>query len=131
MRFLSKTKDGGQESTVDAYFLFEIKWLCSIAVLRFNKGSRANFHSHAFNALTWFIKGKMTEHFLEDKCVKYKRSLFPKLTKKEVMHKVVAEEVSWCLTFRGPWQKTWKEYDTVSGKYITLTHGRKIIPSGE
>ena len=62
MRFFSKVKDGGPESTVDAYFLIEIKNWFSIALLKLHKCSRENYHSHAFNALTWFIKGDMVEH---------------------------------------------------------------------
>ena len=65
MRILQKTKDGGKESTVDAYFLIELKGWFSVALLKFNKGSRVNYHSHAFDALTWFIKGDMVEFFLD------------------------------------------------------------------
>ena len=130
MRIFEKTKDGGELSTVDAYFLIELKGLFSIALLKFNKGSRVNYHSHAFNALTWFIKGDMTEHVLGGIVRKYKRSLIPKLTGKSVMHKVVAKETSWCLTIRGKWDKTWEEYDPTTKKYITLeSGGRKVVSS--
>ena len=55
MRALSKTKDGGPKSSV------EIKSIGSIALLKFNKGGRKEFHTHAFNALTWFIAGSLKE----------------------------------------------------------------------
>ena len=61
MRALSKTKDGGPKSSVEAYFLFEIKSIGSIALLKFNKGGRKEFHTHAFNALTWFIASSLKE----------------------------------------------------------------------
>ena len=127
MRLFSKVKDGGKESTVDAFFLFEIKWLGSIALLRFNKGSRTNYHSHAFNALTWFIKGDMTEHDINGDTLEYKSSLLPKLTKKDKFHKVVAEKTSWCFTIRGRWDNSWKEFNPTTEEYLTLTHGRDII----
>lgn len=127
MRFFSKTKDGGKDSTVDAYFLFEIKGFISVALLRFNKGSRNNFHSHAFNALTWFIRGDMREVLLCGQEKKYKRSLLPKITKKECMHKVVAEEVSWCFTVRGKWEDKWQEVDPKTGATITLGNGREVL----
>lgn len=126
MRLLQKTKDGGKDSTVDAYFLIEIKSLFSIALLRFNEGSRNNYHSHAFNALTWFLAGEMNEKFLTGESIKYKRSLLPKVTKRSVLHKVVAKRESWALTIRGPWDKYWKEV-TPENKEITLTHGRKEV----
>ena len=127
MRFFNKTKDGGKDSTVDAFFLFEIKWLCSIALLRFNKGSRVNFHSHAFNAFTWFLKGDMTEHDMDGTTKKYSRRLLPKVTKREKFHKVIAERDSWCFTIRGAWQKEWSEYDPDTNETIILTHGRHEV----
>lgn len=131
MRFLQKTKDGGKESTVDAYFLIEIKGLFSIALLKFNKGSRANYHSHAFDALTWFIKGDMEEHRLYDNGTvtvkKYKQSIFPKITKRNNMHKVFANKTSWCFTIRGRWEKEWQEINPTTNMRETLTHGRKVV----
>lgn len=134
MKILKKCKDGGPESTVDAYVLLECKSLFSVILLRFDKGSRENYHSHAFNALTWFIKGEM----YEDRVVpykhiktKYKRSWLPKVTKRDNLHKVFAKEVSWCFTLRGPWSKTWIEYNEKSNKEITLTNGRQILETKE
>lgn len=126
MRFFEKAKDGGAHSNVDAYFLIEIKSLFSIALLKFNKGTRENFHNHAFNAWTWFIKGDLVEETPISRPKNYRRSLLPKVTKKENMHRVIALKDSWAITLRGPWSRTWKEL-TPQGKTITLTHGRKVI----
>lgn len=125
MRFFSKTKDGGPESPVDAFFLFEIKPICSIALLRFNTGSREAFHTHAFNALTWFLFGDMIEERIDGTTKSYKRSLIPKITRRDNNHRVLANRTSWCLTIRGPWKNTWTE-DTEKATTI-LTHGRKIV----
>lgn len=135
MRILSKAPDGGENSGVTAYFLIEIKGLFSVALLRFNKGSRDAYHSHAFNALTWWLRGSVTEETLiEDAChfrllPWYKKdftpSLKPKFTPKRLIHKIVAKETTWALTFRGPWDNTWKEVRP-EGE-VTLTHGRKEI----
>lgn len=128
MRFLSKTKDGGPDSPVDAYFLFEIKWLCSIALLKFNKGGREEFHNHAFHAMTWFLKGDLLEQDIDLSFKQYERSWSPKITKKSKLHRVKALRDSWCLTVRGPWENTWYEY--CDGEKTTFTYGRKIV-SGE
>lgn len=130
MRIFQKTKDGGDESTVDAYFFCEFKGLFSIALLKFNKGSRNNFHSHAFHALTWFLKGDMEEHrILNNEQVKrkYKRSFLPKLTKRDNLHKVIANKTSWCFTIRGKWQKEWKEVNLQTDEMFTLSNGRKVV----
>ena len=125
MKILKWAKDGGPESPVDAFFVVEIKSLFSIAVLRFNYGSREAFHTHTFNALTWFIRGDLVEQDVNGDYYVYKRSILPKITRRSKNHRVIAVETSWCFTLRGPWSKTWTE--TKDGKSIVLTHGRKRV----
>lgn len=126
-KILSKSPDGGKDSGVTAYFLIEWKPLFSIAILHFKIGSREAFHSHAFHALTWWLKGKVTEvkaiSLSPDKV--YTPSLIPKFTSRSNFHKVVAHKDTWALTIRGPWKDTWEEYK--GGNLITLTHGRKEV----
>ena len=126
MRLFEKAKDGGPESPVDAYFLCEFKGLFSIALLKFNIGSRVAFHTHAFNAWTWFLKGEMKEQVTEGEAYGYwySRSLTPKYTPKSRMHRVKAYKDSWCITIRGPWSKYWIEYNPITKTYTTFTHGR-------
>lgn len=123
MRIFQKAKDGGPKSPVDAYFLCEFKGLFSIALLKFNQGTREVFHTHAFDAWTWFLDGNMFERNYNGGMHFYKRGFFPKVTRKEHNHKVHALRDSWCLTLRGPWSDTWTETNKY-GETITLTHGR-------
>jgi hypothetical protein len=125
MKLLNKSLDGGPESPVTAYFLFEIKSFGSVALLKFNPGTREAHHTHAFNAFTWFLLGDMVEETLDGCLNRYKRSLLPKFTSKNLAHRVIALKTSWCFTIRGPWVDTWTEYK--NGKKITLTHGRKVV----
>ena len=133
MRFLSKVKDGGPNSPVDAYFLVEIKSLFSIALLKFNKGGREAYHSHALNALTWFLKGNLCEEKIDGDKYRYRRSILPKYTPKDNCHRVRAAEDSWCLTIRGPWSNHWYEYDEKKDITTWFTHGRRptIIYKGK
>lgn len=124
MRFLSKTHDGGELSGVTGYFLIEIKSLFSIAILRFSKGSREAFHNHAFNALTIWLKGSVTEVYLDRKEYRWKAGNF-KYTPRNCFHKIVADDTAWAFTIRGPWKNRWKE--SRKGDIVTLTHGRKIV----
>jgi hypothetical protein len=129
MKFFKRSKDGGPDSPVDAFFIIEIKSLFTIAILRFNCGGREAFHTHAFNALTWFIWGDLVEEDINGEFYIYKRSIFPKITRRSKNHRVYAYSDSWCFTLRGPWSSTWTEDDT---KYHTvLTHGRKIVERAE
>lgn len=120
--FLTIRPDGGKDSGVTAYFLIEWKSLFSIGLLSFSKGSREAFHNHAFDAITFWLKGRVKEEHL-DGSVKYFSgfSLKPKLTKRNCYHKIIGLTKTWALTFRGPWKDEWNEYKE---KEITLTHGR-------
>jgi hypothetical protein len=127
MRTIQKAKDGGPKSPVDAFFLVEIKWLFSIALLRFNIGGREEFHTHAFHALTWFLWGGLVEEeYRAETPYRYRRSLWPKFTPRSKNHRVRADKTSWCLTLRGPWAKTWTEH-TEAGSKTTFGWGRRIL----
>lgn len=127
MKFMSKGKDGGKKSHVWGFWLIEVKSLFSIVLLRFDPGTREAFHTHAFNAFTFWLKGRVTEHHLSGEEKVWTPQLMPKLTRRNCYHKVYAHETTWALSFRGPWQKTWKEH--ADGVETTLTNGRKIVAS--
>lgn len=127
MRFFQKAKDGGPESKATGLFLIEIKSLFSIVLLRFTDGSRDAYHAHAFNALSWVLKGRLFEVTMDKEVISHKKSLFPIWTPRERFHKVLSDGITYALSFRGPWRKEWEEYIPETGKYITLTNGRKVI----
>lgn len=134
MKFFQTAPDGGKDSGVTGFFVIEIKSLFSIVFLRFKKGTREALHSHAFNAVTWWLKGKVEEHRMFDRTRPhwanihtYLPSWIPKITKRDNIHKVVALEETWALSFRGPWTDRWTEYHPSTGKFVTLTHGRRVV----
>lgn len=129
MKILKWSKDGGPESPVDAFFVVEIKSLFSVALLRFNEGGREAFHTHAFNAWTWFISGDLVEEDINGEFHIYERNILPKITRRTKNHRVIANKTSWCITVRGPWAKTWTE-DTET-HHTVLTHGRRIVERRE
>jgi hypothetical protein len=125
-RFFYKKPDGGNDSGVTGYFLIEWKPLLSIGLLHFKKGSREAFHSHAFNAVSFWIKGKVTEiKHPNNTSLNFSQGFKPKFTPRNNFHKVIAHEDTYCLTFRGPWLDYWYEFK--NNKLIILTHGRKVI----
>lgn len=125
MKFFKKSHDGGKDSGVTGYWLIEWKKGFSIVLLRFGAGSREAYHSHAFNAWTFWIKGRVVERFPVGEMITWKPSIFPKYTPRGNMHKIDAQEVSWAISFRGPWLDTWLERK--EDKMYTLTHGRKVL----
>jgi len=127
MKLFSKCKDGGKESPVDAYFLIECKGLFSVALLKFNKGGREAYHTHAFDAYTWFLKGDLVEEDVSGEHYTYKRSIFPKLTLKSKNHRVKALSDSWCFTVRGKWDKQWTEYNETDNTSAIFSWGRRVV----
>lgn len=130
MKLFHKSKDGGKDSNVTGYWLIEAKSLFSIVLLRFDKGSREAFHNHAFNAVSWVLKGGLVE-FVKEPYIfmsTFNPSLKPIYTSRDRMHQVRGvADATWVLSFRGPWSRTWKEWLPAEDKEVTLTNGRKIV----
>lgn len=127
MKLFSLGKDGGQESTVWGFWFIELKSFFSVAFLLFKGKSREAFHSHAFHAISWVIKGKLTETLLDGSIVEYTPSLKPIYTSRHRFHKVDSDGNTLVFTFRGRWAQTWMEYREGSKEVVTLTHGRKEL----
>lgn len=127
MKLFTWMKDGGPESRVSGFWLIEFKPLFSIALLKFEDGSRAAYHTHAFNSVSWLLKGTLIEDILNGHVRVYGSGPIPIITKRNTFHKVTSLGTSWVLTFRGPWSKTWKEYLPITDKLIRLTNGRKEL----
>ena len=126
MRVFYSGPDGGKDSGVTGYWLIEWKRAFSIVLLRFKPGSREAFHSHAFNAWTWWLRGDVQEQHLEGGLVPWGPSWKPKRTLKSCFHRVIAgPKGAWALSFRGPWEATWLHHE--NGETYRLTNGRKRI----
>jgi len=131
MKIFSYGRDGGKDSVVWGFWLCEFKPLFSIALLCFEDGSREAYHNHAFNAVSWVLKGQVAEYLLCDKsgCLEfpsnlYRPSIRPIYTPRKCFHKVYSRGRTWVLTFRGPWAKEWEEYLPDTDEFVTLTNGR-------
>lgn len=122
--FMELGKDGGPKSRVDGYWLIRAKKLFTVAVLRFAQGTREAFHSHAFDSVSWVLRGSLVEVMLDGEVRFHSASPFPVLTRRDTFHKVYGvDPANWVLTFRGPWSDRWQEVDE-SGDAVVLTHDR-------
>jgi hypothetical protein len=134
MKFFSTASDGGKDSGVTGFFLVEIKPLFSIVLLHFRNGTREAYHSHAFAALTLWLRGRVIEHRYypgrlldsppKEVSTAYRAGQF-KYTSRSNMHKVESLGDTYALSIRGPWAKTWREFK--GGRIVTLTNGRKVV----
>ncbi len=138
MKLFSKAPDGGKHSGVTGFFLIEAKSAFSIVLLRFNVGTREAFHSHAFNAVTLWLWGRVWEHRIVRYCncgrsfcsgvIAETREFSAgdiKRTPRDCLHKIEALTPAWALSFRGPWLDYWQEW--CNGRVVTLTHGRREV----
>lgn len=127
MKFLKRGKDGGPQSTVTGYWLTEIKRLFSIVLLKFENGSRDEYHSHAFHSINWVLRGRVVEQFRDGSYIVHEPSLRPVITKRSTLHRVVSQGTTWVFSLRGPWAKTWLEYDPKTEKTNVLKEHRVVV----
>jgi hypothetical protein len=127
LKVFSFSKDGGPDSIVTGLFFVEIKKWFSVVGLRFGNGSREAFHSHAFNAVSWVLKGSLLERHLDGREIVHTPSWKPIFTKREVFHQVFSRGNTYVFSLRGPWAKTWMEFLPKTDSFQTLGHGRKVV----
>lgn len=127
MKLFRYEKDGGAESMVHGLFVVEIKSAFSIVLLRFEGKSREAFHSHAFNAISWVLRGKLVEEVIGGAVNEYPASRKPVLTPRTMFHKVSSDGITWAISFRGPWAEHWQEYLPEEDELVTLAQGRKDV----
>jgi hypothetical protein len=127
MKIFHKGKDGGPDSTVTGYWLIEIKWLFSIALLRFDNGTREEYHSHAFNCISWVLRGLLREEHIDGNIETHTPGAPPVITKRSTFHRVRSEGTTWVLTFRGPWAKRWEEFNPNTGEFTILKDHRVVV----
>ena len=117
-------KDGGPLSRVWMYGI-EFKRFGTLALLKFEDGSREAYHDHAFNSVSLVLSGCLVEARLFDgeppvhTTFRRGRIVF---TSRKNLHRVYSVGRSWVLTVRGPWAKEWHEF--IDGRLITLRWGR-------
>lgn len=120
---LGYRRDGGSESHVDGWFI-EVKSLFTVCLLRFGPGSREAYHSHAFHAVSWLLRGCLVERFVWGGFAVHTPGVALILTTRDNMHKVSSVGTSWVLSFRGPWAPYW--YELVNGALVKLGFGRRV-----
>lgn len=117
--FMKKKRiDLGEQSVTELTLLEYKKWF-SIKLFNFHKseGVQDRFHTHAFNAYSFLLKGDYTEEVLEDnKIVKCLRSRSKALfIPKDSYHRITRSKGCVTLLVTGPWGETFKELRNIVG----------------
>lgn len=118
-----------------AYTIFEHKYLFSIIVYHWKTIKQNRFHSHAFPALAFLLKGSYEEEvFTTGGIIKktVNQWLKPRVLPRNYTHRILkASPKTWTIVFTGPWIKHWYEYFEDTSTWIKYTWGRKVVSKSQ
>ena len=121
------------EGNVQALAVFENKYLFGITVYKWFTIDQIRFHTHAFNAIAFLIKGWYWEKviFNDVEMTNFVNIPFwPRLIPRNYCHAIQhAKPGTMTIVFSGPWQKHWFEYFPDTKKWIKYNWGRKKVGS--
>jgi len=140
MIFFKKKRVELGSGHIIGYTLFESKYLFSIIVYNWKTIDQNRFHSHAFAAVAFLLRGSYREKYYDKKTGEVKEKIVnqwlkPRYLPKNYTHCVLKSEPNtWTIVFVGPWQKHWCEFfpqgtNTTLGKWVKYGWGRKIVES--
>tara|TARA_E500000081_G_scaffold154575_1_gene191916 strand:- start:637 stop:1098 length:462 start_codon:yes stop_codon:yes gene_type:complete len=120
------------EGSVTQFTLFECKELFSIIFYKWNTIDQVRFHTHAFPAYAFLLRGFYHEKVLtEDGEVvdKVVNQLFkPRFLARNYCHSIgYAKPSTMTMVLVGRWSKQWKEYFPDTNTWITYEWGRKKV----
>lgn len=116
------------EGHLDKYTLFENKSLFSVYFHVFNTVEQDRFHTHAFDAVSFVLRGSYEE---EQKLpsgivIKKKVGVGVRYIPKDYNHRLLRSEPdTMSLLFAGPWVRYWTEENRSFTR--TLTWGRREV----
>lgn len=113
---------------IKRFIIFEFKPLGGIIINVFNTDTQNRFHSHAFWAFSWMVRGWYNEEVIEGNQIisKIVKPCF-RFIPRNYIHKIQqSSKNAVSITFEGPWHSTWNEYFD-DGRIKTYTWGRKVL----
>jgi len=126
--FFKKSEVALGEGSVTQYIVFENKHFLSLIFYRWNTIDQVRFHTHAFGAVAFLLKGWYWEKvmFNDIEMTNFVNvPLVPRYLPKNYCHAVGnAKPGTLTMVIAGPWQKTWKEYFPDTKSWVTYTWGR-------
>lgn len=121
------------KGSVTQFTLFECKQLFSIIFYKWNTVDQVRFHTHAFNAYAFLLRGYYHEKIIKDNKIIEKtvdQILKPRFLARNYCHSIgYAKPNTMTVVISGRWQKNWKEYFPDTGTWVTYSWGRHKIDS--
>lgn len=117
--------------SVTQYIIFENKYLFSLIFYRWDTIDQVRFHTHAFPAIAFLLKGWYWEKVLFNgiEMTNFVNvPLVPRYLPRNYTHAIGnAKPGSLTMVIAGPWQKYWWEFFPDTKKWVQYTWGRKVV----
>ncbi len=120
------------EQTVSELTILEWKPLFSLKLFHFHEtdGCQDRFHTHAFNAFSFLLKGDYTEEVICNGVIMRRRRSHKRLLfiPKNQYHRITRSKGCWTLLLTGPWGSEFKELRHEQGNmYREVTCGEHRV----
>jgi len=119
------------EGHVVAFTLFEWKYLFSIIIYQWKTIKQNRFHSHAFPAWAFLLRGQYEEEVYTDKGIEKRvvnQWMKPRWLPRNYTHRILqAAPKTWTIIFVGPWHDFWYEWFEEENVWVKYTWGRKVV----
>jgi hypothetical protein len=129
--FFKKKRVELGEGHVDAYTIFESKYLGSIIVYNWKTIKQDRAHSHAFASVAFLLNGGYNQLIWENGNLTpntvNKRFKFRYLPRNFTHQILDSKPNTWTIIFTGPWIKFWYELFPETNTWVKYTWGRKVI----
>jgi hypothetical protein len=116
---------------LDRFVLFEIKYLFAIYYNVWNVIEHDRFHTHAFPAISFGIKGQYYEQQIKDGIIVkrlYKAPWFRFISRNNNHRMLNSSKNAISITIAGPWDCMWSE-TFLDGTKRILTWGKNVVLS--
>lgn len=119
------------EGHIIQYTLFENKKFGGIWIYNWKTIKQNRFHTHAFSAYAFLLKGSYTEEVIKNGKIIVKEVnqwLKPRFLPKNYTHRILkAKPKTWTIVFFGKWIDHWWEYFDDSKTWVKYGWGRKKL----
>ena len=113
------------------YTIFENKKFGGIWIYNWKTIEQNRFHTHAFSAYAFLLKGSYIEEVIKDgKIIKKEVNQWmkPRYLPRNYCHRILeAKPKTWTIVFFSKWINHWWEYFNDSKTWVKYGWGRKII----
>lgn len=116
-----------------SYALFEWKLLFSVIIYNWKTIRQNRFHSHAFPAIAFLLKGEYVEEVYKDgkiitKVVGKDQRFKPRYLPRHYTHRILkAKPQTYTIVFTGPWTRYWYEWFEDTNTWVKYTWGRRVV----